>query len=212
MPITEKGDVLDYTMQRFAVSALSKDRYLESVNEEILVDKLTGEILIKDKNGYIVSADTTNRTSLSMKKAISDAEQSGICGQFFQITFDDMQLPKMISYNKNILSEPLELSSTINKFLFNFDVSEHFCDTNSIDLLNDTECEVRVEAKRGTQQFIVTKKVNDMNKFIINSMDYCDDDSKPIIITNITFTPASYAMSDIRYRISLHNIFITCNV
>ena len=200
MPITEKGDVLDYTMQRFAVSALSKDRYLESVNEEIMVDKLTGEILIKDKNGYIVSADTTNRTSLSMKKAISDAEQSGICGQFFQITFDDMQLPKMISYNKNILSEPLELSSTINKFLFNFDVS------------NDTECEVRVEAKRGTQQFIVTKKVNDMNKFIINSMDYCDDDSKPIIITNITFTPASYAMSDIRYRISLHNIFITCNV
>lgn len=68
MPITEKGDVLDYTMQRFAVSALSKDRYLESVNEEIMVDKLTGEILIKDKNGYIVSADTTNRTSLSMKK------------------------------------------------------------------------------------------------------------------------------------------------
>jgi len=212
MSITEKGDVLNYTMQRFAVSALSKERYLESVNEEILVDKLTGEILIKDKNGYIVSADTTNRTAFAMKKAISDAEQSGICGQFYQMTFDDMELPKMINYNKNILSEPLQLSSEINQFLLNFDISEHFCDTNSIDLLNETECEVRVEGKRGSQQFIVTKKVNDMNKFIINSMDYCNDDSSPIQITNITFTPASYAISDIRYRISLHNIFITCNV
>lgn len=212
MAVVEKGDVLNYTMQRFALSALSKDRYPESVKEEIMVDKNTGEILLKDKSGYIVSADTTNRLALAMRKAISDAEQSGICGQFYQMTFDDMELPKMISYNKNILSEPLDLSSQINKFLLNFDISEHFCNTDSIDLLNETECEIKVEAKRGSQQFIVTKKINDMNKFVINSMDYCNDDSKPISITGITFIPAPYAIGDVRYRISLHNVFITCNI
>lgn len=212
MAVVEKGDVLNYTMQRFALSALSKDRYPESVKEEIMIDKNTGEILLKDKSGYIVSADTTNRLALAMRKAISDAEQSGICGQFYQMTFDDMELPKMISYNKNILSEPLDLSSQINKFLLNFDISEHFCNTDSIDLLNETECEIKVEAKRGSHQFIVTKKINDMNKFVINSMDYCNDDSNPISITGITFIPAPYAIGDVRYRISLHNVFITCNI
>ena len=133
MAVVEKGDVLNYTMQRFALSALSKERYPESVKEEIMVDKNTGEILLKDKSGYIVSADTTNRLALAMRKAISDAEQSGICGQFYQMTFDDIELPKMISYNKNILSKPLDLSSQINKFLLNFDISEHFCNTDSID-------------------------------------------------------------------------------
>lgn len=212
MAIDERGDVLNYTMQRFALSALSKERYPESVKEEIMIDKSTGEILLKDKSGYIVSADTTNRLALAMRKAISDAEQSGICGQFYQMTFDDIELPKMISYNKNILSSPLILSSQVNKFLLNFDISEHFCDTNSIDLLNETECSVKIKANRGSQEFIVTKKLNDMNKFIINSMDYCNDDSNPINITSISFIPAPYAMSDVRYRISLHNVFITCNV
>ena len=46
---------MDDLIQRFAISALSRERKDEAVNEEILVGKYTGEFFIKSKDGVVIS-------------------------------------------------------------------------------------------------------------------------------------------------------------
>ena len=206
------GSVLDKGSLRFAVSGLSKDRYSEAKNEEMLVDKITGEYLLKNREGFVVSSDTTNRMKSAINKAIIDAEQSGICGDLYQIELTNYIFPCVIPYQTNILDESFQLPAEINRFLFNFDVSEQYCQANQLDTRTEVESSVMIDVRRGNEEFSITKKISDMNKLIINSMDYCTDDEYPIEITSIMFIPESYYIGDSSYRLLLHNMFITYNV
>ena len=93
---------------RYLLEAIVKEEKIEIADKEAKEElkkmadtyKMTEEELLKEFNDSL----EVLKYDLAMRKAISDAEQSGICGQFYQMTFDDIELPKMISYNKNILS------------------------------------------------------------------------------------------------------------
>ena len=43
--------------KRFGISLLSKENYTDAYNEEVLVDKNTGEFLLKTRNGKVLSYD-----------------------------------------------------------------------------------------------------------------------------------------------------------
>ena len=62
---------LDELVQRFAISALSKERKDEALNEEIMVGKYTGEFFIKSKDGIIISTDVLNRLNASSNTLLS---------------------------------------------------------------------------------------------------------------------------------------------
>ena len=96
-------DILSNTLQRFAISALSKERKNEAVNEEILVGKYTGEFFIKTKDGVVISTDVLNRLKTSTESAIRCAESTGISGSVFKIDFDNLVLPSHIDYSTNII-------------------------------------------------------------------------------------------------------------
>ena len=51
---------------RFGISGLSKENVNEAFLEEILVDKMSGEMLIKTPNGDIVSFDYNNRLKTNL--------------------------------------------------------------------------------------------------------------------------------------------------
>lgn len=196
---------------RFGVSGLSKDRFTEAKEEEVLIDKITGEYLIKNKEGFVVSMDVANRMKSAINKAILDAEQSGICGDLYQIELTNYTFPTVIPYETNILDESFQLPSDINRVLFNFDISEQYCQNNQLDTRTEVESSVKIDARRGNETFSITKKISDMNKYIINSIDYCTDDEYPIEITSIMFIPEKYYIGDSSYRLVLYNMFITYN-
>lgn len=62
---------------RFGISALSKGRYQEAIPEELMVDKDTGQILVKNINGDISSYDTLVREAM-----IVDKLQKKLCDVF----------------------------------------------------------------------------------------------------------------------------------
>ena len=55
---------------RFGISALSVKRYAEAINEEIMIDKRTGQISIKSNQGIIGSFDKDLRNKLIKEKLV----------------------------------------------------------------------------------------------------------------------------------------------
>ena len=124
--MSNKPYELTNLIQRFAVSALSKERKDEAINEEILIGKYTGEFFIKTKDGVVVSTDILNRLKSSTDSAIRRAESAGMIGNLFHLDFDNLVLPTHVDYSVNIIeTEPIDLPVNIKKVLLNIDFDEY---------------------------------------------------------------------------------------
>lgn len=201
-------------IQRFAVSALSKERKDEAVNEEILVGKYTGEFFIKTKDGVVISTDVLNRLKASTDAAIRAAENTGIAGNLFHIDFDNLALPAHVDYSTNIVEEePIELPANIKKVLLNIDFDEY-------DIIQDTAKPVHTEAivdiniqvtlGDGTvNNMVFNQPIDKLNSFI---MDLGELVGVTSIIINSIFINQDLAVYNTGYSaraIILHNLFVT---
>lgn len=119
-------DALRDLIQRFAISALSRERKHEALNEEILVGKYTGEFYIKSKDAVVMSADIMNRMKASTDEAIRVAELLCMTGEIYNVELQNRVLPDHIDYNINILqNDIIELPSDIKEILLNLDIDEY---------------------------------------------------------------------------------------
>ena len=208
-------DILSNTLQRFAISALSKERKNEAVNEEILVGKYTGEFFIKTKDGVVISTDVLNRLKTSTESAIRCAESTGISGSVFKIDFDNLVLPSHIDYSTNILgSEFIEVPNGSKNLLLNIDFDEY-------DILDNTakpvttnasvNVSITVENNHGSSQVInVNKSLKSINYHII---DINVENARSIKINSIVIEKDDtvYNIGSTDRAIILHNLFVSIN-
>lgn len=207
---------LQELMQRFAISALSKERKDEAVNEEILVGKYTGEFFIKTKDGVVVSTDILNRLKSSMELAVKTAESVGIVGDVFKIDFDELVLPKHIDYGVNIIeSEPIEIPIDSTEILLNLDFDEYDIIGDSIypiisSGVVDVECLITF-TDGSTGNILVNCGLDLINNTIIKLNK--EKDVQSIVLNNITINEdvKVYNENAVDRTIILHNIFITIN-
>lgn len=209
--VIHKVDILDQGIQRFAVSGLSKQRYTEAVKEEMLMEKYTGEFLIKNKDGVIVSADTINRSAAAFANAVLTAEQTGICGDIYLLEVDNVVAPNIVQYDVNLLSEPLTLDEGIGRVLFNFDVSEYkYVDDLTQQL--EKESSVEVVIKSGEEKSIVkVLKINEMNRWVFDSSKHFGPLGAPLRIESIKIKCEPEFVGVKEVKTILHNVFITIN-
>lgn len=119
-------DALRDLIQRFAISALSRERKHEALNEEILVGKYTGEFYIKSKDAVVMSADIMNRMKASTDEAIRVAELLSMTGEIYNVELQNHVLPDHIDYNTNILqNDVIELPNDSKEILLNLDIDEY---------------------------------------------------------------------------------------
>ena len=117
-------DALRDLIQRFAISALSRERKHEALNEEILVGKYTGEFYIKSKDAVVMSADIMNRMKASTDEAIRVAELLSMTGEIYNVELQNRVLPDHIDYNINILqNDVIELPNDSKEILLNLDTA-----------------------------------------------------------------------------------------
>ena len=122
---------------RFAISALSKENFVDAYNEEILVDKMTGEMLIKTPNGDIVSFDYNTRLKNNLYVIKNTANELNIYGNIYNIEFESLLLPSVVSGSVNYLDPSCELAliGNLQKFkrlLLNIDISSFVYTENTI--------------------------------------------------------------------------------
>lgn len=119
-------DALRDLIQRFAISALSRERKHEALNEEILVGKYTGEFYIKSKDAVVMSADIMNRMKASTDEAIRVAELLSMTGEIYNVELQNRVLPDHVDYNTNILqNDVIELPNDSKEILLNLDIDEY---------------------------------------------------------------------------------------
>lgn len=202
-------DALSDLLQRFAISALSRERKNEAVNEEILVGKYTGEFYIKSKDGIILSADNSNREKSSTDEAVRIAELMGMTGDFYKVEFTNGLMPKDIDYSVNILqndniSLPVDLKELliyldIDEFKINGDTAEKIYSNGDVKLLFEINVGGNVSYLR------LNTKLQDVNYFLISFKDYTDLRSLKLI--DITISKDN----EEKRVMLLHNMFVTVN-
>ena len=135
---------LNDLIQRFAISALSRERKAEALNEEILVGKYSGEFYIKTKEGIVLSADIMNRAKASTDEAIRIAELVGMTGEIYHVDFDKIELPGFMDYSVNIVQQdPIELPVDAKELLLYLDLDEYNVLGDNTQLIH-TEGEVKL--------------------------------------------------------------------
>lgn len=209
----QNPDVLEKGIQRFAISGLSKNRSDEAVNEEILLDKHTGEFLIKNKDGVVISTDYFSRRSSTMNNVTMIADKSNIGGDLYEIDIDDIYLPAKLDYNINILNEDITLSNDIRKILLYLDVDEYVNVDNKA-VPENVSGKVKVEIEIGmddgvTNTMSIIKDVNVLNNFVINLKDTVVNK----VVTSLKIKSIVFSRDSLQGQsLILYGAYITLNI
>lgn len=158
-------------LNRFAISALSKKYRNQAINEELIVDKTTGEYLVKSPLGTVMSIDAINRRRSTIIDATSYALMQNMYGNMYEIKVDGLAFPEAIKYEKNILSEPVELKTNLKKLLFFIDLDEVITDTEMGEPTeNEPTVFIRLVCECGSESkdIVIEKRLKDINNNIID--------------------------------------------
>lgn len=209
----QNPDVLEKGIQRFAISGLSKNRSDEAVNEEILLDKHTGEFLIKNKDGVVISTDYFSRRSSTMNNVTMIADKSNIGGDLYEIDIDDIYLPAKLDYNINILNGDITLSNDIRKILLYLDVDEYVnIDNKAVpeNVSGKAKVEIEIGMDDGvTNTMSIIKDINVLNNFVINLKDTVGNK----VVTSLKIKSIVFSRDSLQGQsLILYGAYITLNI
>lgn len=134
-------------MSRFAISLLSKMRKSEALNDEVLIDKETGEVLFRDNNGKFISYDKFNRINQHINDVTLLAQSMNLIGDIYSVEHGGLTLPASVTENTNLLSSDETLSvDMVNSILLSLDLDCIVFDVDEAMLkINDPIVEVTIQ-------------------------------------------------------------------
>lgn len=207
---------MDDLIQRFAVSALSKERKDEAVNEEILVGKYTGEFFIKSKDGIVISTDVLNRLKSSTDNAIRVAESVGMVGNLYKLDFDNLPMPLHVDYDVNLIEgEPIRVDGECKSLLFNIDFDEFDIIGDTVKPVNsDAMVKIIIELMLDgvTELFEIEKSIQSINQTIIDFKDYVGIQYAEIKNISINKDEVIFNDNAVDRTMILHNLFMSVNI
>ena len=173
---------------RYGISLLSKNRYAEAYNEELMIDKSTGEILVKTAGGDVISYDYNSRVSNAIRNLRENALELGVFGTIGSITFDN-QYPFVVSAGKDCMHGSLEIHTGPHKILFHIDIDSVKINSNGFSNERvDPELTIgyKILGQDGdltleTIESVLTKKVSEWNKHVV--VPGWNNDTTSIVIT-----------------------------
>lgn len=199
-------------LNRFAISALSKKYKDQALNEEIMVDKTTGEFLIKSPNGTLMSFDAINRRRSTINDATDYALMQNMYGNMYEVKIDGLTLPEPISYDTELLAEPVNLKTNLKKVLFFIDLDEVIHDG---DIGEATENEpivsmtILCKSAGDSKEIILEKELKDINNNVIDISSYVDfgNTSYSVRVESLSFKKNT--SDNVNTVLILHNIIVS---
>lgn len=205
------NQALSELIQRFAISALSRERKAEALNEEILVGKYSGEFYIKTKEGIVLSADIMNRAKAATDEAVRIAELVGMTGDIYHVDFEKLVLPGFVDYDDNILQqEPINIPVDAKELLIHLDIDEYNILNGDPQLIHsDGNVKILIEiVEDGITRYVRIDK--DLSSVNFNRIPLeLKGKVSSIKITDITIGKAANIGAN--NTILLHNLFVTIN-
>ena len=166
---------------RYGVSLLSRSSHIKAENEELMLDKETGQILLKRVDGNIMSYDATARFTQALDRITSLAANNLIFGKVYNVLPENRDLPSALDIDEEILSgnETIELGPVTKLFLqLDVDVYDNeskFGDTKSLE-----DIMVHIVMTHGTDDI-----EKDIRLLDLNSNPFIFQTSKDLVIKSI---------------------------
>lgn len=111
---------------RFGISALSKKYKDKAYKEEFLLDKNTGEALVRTSEGDFMSYDVLTRSKMHINSVIQAAEAKTIAGNMYAVDVSSLgELPVTLTQNTLNLTLNEQINMTqinFNKFMLSLDI------------------------------------------------------------------------------------------
>jgi hypothetical protein len=209
--MSNNNDNLNDMMQRFAISALSRERKGEALNEEIIAGKYTGEFYIKSKDGVVLSTDILNRRKAAAENAIRMAELIGMTGDMFKVDLELTYLPSHIDYGTNVLeNEPIDIPDNSTELLLNLDLDEYDISGDEFKPIN-TQGKVKIVLETGYTIKTIEKDLDSINYSVISLEGLQMLGPIKIVEISIEKDPNIFNADSNDRTILLHNIFVTVN-
>lgn len=201
------GDIIN----RFAITGLSKKYNEQALNEEIMIEKSTGEFLIKNLYGVTISYDALARRRSTITDATEAAVTQNMIGDMYELALEEYDLPAIIPYEKNILDNTISLSTNLKKMLFFMDIDEIVKKTLAevSEVAPIVEIGLRCGIGNTYNDIIIRKPLNQFNNNIIDVEKTINrpGDNYSVILTSIKFIKQSDEKIDT--FIILHNMVLT---
>lgn len=118
---------------RFGISLLSKDRFTEAYNEEVMIDKLTGEVLVKAPTGDTISYNYNSRLKSHIVETRAIANNLSVYGDIISIEFDNINAPFTMEFDRDYIVNDLVIPyNNCKNVLFNADIDAITINTSGI--------------------------------------------------------------------------------
>lgn len=133
---------------RYGVSLLSRKNHIKAKPEELMIDKETGQILLKQENGKILSYDAMTRFQASFNTISATAERRMIMGKILSIVPDNLALPRCIASGDEILVSEVANLGSIKKVVVQLDVDVIDTDSTFGDIKESDKVKATVKLQR----------------------------------------------------------------
>lgn len=159
---------------RFGVSLLSKDRYKDAYNQELMVDKLTGEVLVKTPTGDTISYNYNSRLKSHIVETKSIANNVSVYGDIISIEMDDKYAPFTMDFDTNYITSELVFPyENCKKILFNADIDAITIDPDGIshernNMLLELELSVIFNDNTNSDKITLNYSMDKLNHKVLN--------------------------------------------
>lgn len=187
---------------RYGVSMLSRKNHSRALPEELLIDKETGQILLKQENGKIISYDSSSRFKSSVDNLILTTEKQIFLGKLYACHPSVDPLPRCMNSGDTLLTAEPVLLGSIKKLLIQLDVD--VLDTSSLfgDMKEFDKVLAEVVLTRNERDITIKMPVMQLNEKVISYDTATDTVLKSIKIVNETVDDNN------RSQYILHNILL----
>jgi hypothetical protein len=163
-------------INRFGVSFLSKSRKSEAVAEEVMINKETGEILLKGADGAFLSYNKFSRDNFFIDSFTQLAYSLNLLGKLYSIV-PMTELPMKITENVNLLdaSAILTDNTKIEKLLIGLDV-------DNLKIALSGECSINTNSPLIDMSIVLADNATLSTQYTINTSLSLEENNMNIII------------------------------
>lgn len=192
---------------RYAVSLLPRSMRAEAYNMECMVNHTTGEFLVKNNEGIVLSFNKYTRFTEHMNSFVNTCKQKRVVSKIYEIE-TNVEYPEMVECGVNLLDTTLSLGvmNTIDKLMLSIDLDT--IDITSIispKILEDDKTKIEViltcDNVDITKEF--TKSQLNCNVFNIAELFHeVANTSEPLACKSIKILPNGHDIANLKCLVS----------
>lgn len=175
---------------RFGISLLSKKNYKDAYNEEVIIDKETGEVLVKIPDGSsVMSYNYNSRLKSHINEIKNDANNLSIYGDILNIELGDTGGPFKMEHGINYIDTPIEIPyARTNRVLFHVDIDPIVKNNENISFNRVNACVgigFKVLYANGSESDVINI-TNPLSKFNTTVLSLVDGSITPTVSSRVT--------------------------